>query len=287
MVSGLALTFGVAVVAFVATWLVGLRIGRYNVVDVTWGLSFVAIGAAAMAWARGHGYQATSRQALVFALTAMWGLRLSTYIAVRSRGHGEDPRYDAMLARATGSRHAYALTHVFLLQAVVAWFVSLPVQLAMFERSGLGPISVVGALLWAIGFGFETVGDAQLASFKRDPANKGKVMDGGLWRYTRHPNYFGEACLWVGLYLIAAQEWVGAVTVLSPVAMTYFVAAKTGKPLLEQSMLDTKPDYADYVRRTSGFFPLPPATFEALTVRRRTPAGEPPVRSQKKRSRRW
>ena len=257
-VAGLALTLSVALAVFAASWIVGRRLGRYNVVDVAWGLAFVAIAVTALAWARGHGYGATSRQTLVLALTAAWGLRLSTYMAVRSRGLGEDPRYDAMLERATGSRDTYALIHVFLLQALVAWFVSLPVQLAMFERSRLGPIGILGSLLWAIGFGFETVGDAQLASFKRDPANKGKVMDRGLWRYTRHPNYFGEACLWTGLYLVASQEWIGAVTMLSPIAMTYFVAAKTGKPLLERGMLDSKPGYADYVRRTSGFFPLRP-----------------------------
>ncbi|MBV9293106.1 MAG: DUF1295 domain-containing protein, partial [Frankiales bacterium] len=104
---------------------------------------------------------------------------------------------------------------------------------------------------------FEAVGDAQLAAFKRDPANRGKVMDRGLWRYTRHPNYFGDACLWTGLWLIAAQQWPGVATVLSPVAMGYFLAFKTGKPLLEKAM-GTRPGYDDYVRRTSGFFPLPP-----------------------------
>jgi steroid 5-alpha reductase family enzyme len=258
VVAGLAVALGVAVIFFVASWAIGRRVGRYNVVDVTWGLAFVAIAVTSLAWARSHEAVATGRQWLVLALVAIWGVRLAAYIAVRSRGHGEDPRYDAMLRRATGSRDTYALTRIFLLQAVVAWFVSLPVQVAMFERSGLGPIAVVGTVLWAIGVFFEAVGDAQLAAFKRDPANRGQVMDRGLWRYTRHPNYFGEACLWTGLYLVAAQQWVGAVTVLSPAAMTYFVAAKTGKPMLEKQLTDTKPGYADYVRRTSGFFPLPP-----------------------------
>jgi steroid 5-alpha reductase family enzyme len=163
-----------------------------------------------------------------------------------------------MLSRASGSRDLYALTHVFQLQGVIAWFVALPVQVAMFERSSLDALAVVGTLLWVVGFFFEAVGDAQLAAFKRDPANKGHVMDRGLWRYTRHPNYFGEACMWTGLYLIAAQQWQGALTVLSPVAITYFVAFKTGKPMLERMMSDAKPEYADYVRRTSGFLPLPP-----------------------------
>lgn len=263
MVAGLALTLGVALVVFIATWAIGRQIGRYNVVDITWGLAFVAIAATALGWARGHDGISTARQWLMLALVTVWGSRLAMYIGVRSRGHGEDPRYAAMLARATGPRDLYALTRVFLLQAIVAWFVSLPVQVAMFERSMLGPIAVVGAVLWVLGFGFEAGGDAQLAAFKRDPTNRGKVMDRGLWRYTRHPNYFGEACLWTGLYLIAAQEWTGAVTVVSPAAMVYFVAAKTGKPMLERVMLESKPGYADYVRRTSGFFPLPPRSSTA------------------------
>ena len=258
MLAGLALCVGVALLIFLVTWVLGRRIGRYNVVDVTWGLSFVVLAATSMAWARTHEKVATSRQWLVVALVAIWGLRLAAYIGLRSRGHGEDRRYTAILGRAKGSRDRYALTHVFLVQALIAWFVSLPVQLAMFEHSRLGWLAVVGVVLWVVGFGFEAGGDAQLAAFKRDPANRGKVMDRGLWRYTRHPNYFGEACLWSGLYLIAAQQWIGAVTILSPIVMTYFVAAKSGKPMLERNLLRSKPDYADYVRRTSGFIPLPP-----------------------------
>jgi steroid 5-alpha reductase family enzyme len=260
MLAGSALALGVVLVLFVASWAIGRHIGRYNVVDVTWGLGFVAVAVTTFVWARCHSDATTARQWLVLALIAVWGLRLAAYIGLRSRGHGEDPRYDAMLARAKGSRDNYALAHVFLLQAATAWFVSLPVQVAMVERSGLGPLAVVGVVLWVIGVGFEAGGDAQMAAFKRDPANRGKVMDRGLWRYTRHPNYFGDACLWTGLYLIAAQQWIGAVTILSPIAMVYFVAAKTGKPMLERMMLESKPGYADYVRRTSGFFPLPPRT---------------------------
>jgi len=198
------------------------------------------------------------RRYVVLALTAAWGLRLSAYIGWRSRGHGEDPRYAAMLQRAGGSPSAYALRAFFLPQAVIAWFVSLPVQAAMSERSAFGALGAVGVATWAVGLFFEAVGDAQLAAFKRSPANRGEVMDRGLWRYTRHPNYFGDACVWTGLYLIAAQQWPGALTVLSPLTMVWFLAAKTGKPLLESNLTKTKPGYADYVRRTSGFFPLPP-----------------------------
>ena len=162
-----------------------------------------------------------------------------------------------MLERATPIP-ALRARSIFLTQAVAIWFVSLPVQVAMFEPSEPGVLLWVGIAVWAVGFGFESVGDWQLARFRADPASKGQVMDRGLWRYTRHPNYFGDATVWWGLWLIAAQQWAGAITILSPVLMTWTLTRKTGKPLLEQGMADRRPGYADYVERTSGFFPLPP-----------------------------
>jgi steroid 5-alpha reductase family enzyme len=182
--------------------------------------------------------------------------RLAVYIAWRSRGKGEDPRYAEMLeGHADPARRALG---IYLTQAVAIWFVSLPVQVAMFERSEPGVLFVVGVVVWAVGFGFESIGDWQLARFRADPSSSGQVMDRGLWRYTRHPNYFGDATMWWGLWLIAAQQWVGAITVLSPVLMTWTLTRKTGKPLLEQGMADRRPGYRAYVERTSGFFPLPP-----------------------------
>jgi steroid 5-alpha reductase family enzyme len=254
--TGLALTFGVSLGLFVLAWLVALRLGRYNVVDVVWGASFVAIALASFAWSAGHGVP-TWRRVLVLALVTIWGARLSIYIGLRSRGKGEDPRYEEMLG--TGPNVALrALGIVFLLQAVVAWFISLPVQAAMYIRSGWTFLAVIGVAVWAVGMFFETVGDAQMNAFRGDPANKGQVMDRGLWRYTRHPNYFGDATVWAGLYLIAAESWVGALTIASPVLMAWFLSFKTGKPLLEKQMARTKPGYADYMARTSGFFPRPP-----------------------------
>jgi len=253
--SGTAATLGpglaTSVVVFVLGWLVSLRVGRVNVVDTVWGLSFVAITIAALASSDGD----ASRRALLLVLVSCWGLRLAVHLGVRSRGAGEDPRYAAVLARWEGRS---TLVRVFLVQAVIAWFVALPLQVGVREQSRPSALAVVGAALWLVGFVFETVGDAQLAAFKKDPRNRGNVLDRGLWRYTRHPNYFGEACLWFGLYLVVAQELSGALTVLSPVAMTWFVAAKTGKPLLEAQLSRTKPGYREYVARTSGFLPLPP-----------------------------
>jgi steroid 5-alpha reductase family enzyme len=254
--TGLALTFGVSLTLFVISWLVAVRIGRFNVVDVVWGLSFVAVAVTSFVWSAGHD-TTEWRRILVLDLVAIWGGRLSVYIAARSRGKGEDPRYDAMLGDGP-HRARRALTTVFVLQAVVAWFISLPVQAAMYIRSGWSALAFIGAAVWLVGVFFETVGDAQMGAFRRNPANKGTVMDRGLWRYTRHPNYFGDATVWAGLYLIAAEHWIGALTIASPVLMAWFLSFKTGKPLLEKQMAETKPGYADYIKRTSGFFPLPP-----------------------------
>jgi len=146
---------------------------------------------------------------------------------------------------------------VYHFQGVVLYFVSLPVQFAMYG-TGFGVLGWLGVAVWLIGFGFETIGDEQLRRFKADPASKGKVLDTGLWRYTRHPNYFGDACVWWGLYLLACSTWPGALTILSPVAMTFTLARGTGKPMLEKGMAKTRPAYARYVERTSGFFPWPP-----------------------------
>jgi steroid 5-alpha reductase family enzyme len=254
--SGLAVTFGVAVALFVTSWVVALRVGRFNVVDVVWGLSFVVTGAVSFLWSAGQDVPSW-RRILPLVLVAVWGLRLAAHIAVRSHGKGEDPRYTAMLGDEphVGRR---ALVRVFVLQALVAWFISLPVQAAMYIRSGWWVLAIVGVAVWSVGWCFETIGDSQLAAFRREPSNKGKVLDTGLWRYTRHPNYFGDAAVWAGLWLIAAEHWIGALTVGSPLLMVWFLSAKTGKPLLERQLAATKPGYADYVRRTSGFFPLPP-----------------------------
>ncbi|MBO2450923.1 DUF1295 domain-containing protein [Actinomadura barringtoniae] len=248
------LACAVAVVILLATtWTAAVRLGRHSVIDVIWGLGFTVI--ALVAFVIGDGD--TSRRLLVLALTAIWGVRLALHIARRSIGAGEDPRYERMLGRHPDPNTA-AITRIYLPQGVVMYFVALPVMVAMGEDGGLGPLAWIGAAVWLVGFAFEAVGDWQLARFRADPDSKGKVLDTGLWRYTRHPNYFGDAVVWWGLFLIAAERWPGVLTLLSPIAMTYFLAGKTGKPLLEKQLTRTRPGYADYVERTSGFFPLPP-----------------------------
>ena len=153
---------------------------------------------------------------------------------------------------------------IFGTQGAAQWFVSLPLQVSAVTHATHGIwwiVLIAGVVLWAIGISFEAIGDAQMTSFKSDPSNKGKIMDRGLWAWTRHPNYFGDSAVWWGMWLIAASAWPGVLTVLSPVVMTYFLVFATGARLLEQSM-SKRDGYPEYQQRTSYFFPLPPKTRE-------------------------
>jgi steroid 5-alpha reductase family enzyme len=255
--TGLAVAAAVDVLAFVVTWLIARRLGRYNVVDVTWSLAIAAIALVSFMWSI-HAGGDMARRSLVLATTVIWAVRLAGHIGNRNRGHGEDPRYAAILSRASGSVPMYALLRVFLPQAVIAFAISMPLQVAMYQHGGHPALDVVGAVVFVTGLIFEAVGDAQLAAFVKRRTSSEEVMDSGLWRYTRHPNYFGEALLWFGLWLPAAGDCRGMVAVLSPVIVTYLVGFASGKPLLEKAMAKRKPTYAEYMARTSGFIPLPP-----------------------------
>ncbi|MFB6891701.1 DUF1295 domain-containing protein [Kitasatospora sp. NPDC056327] len=237
---------------------VGVRTGRHRGVDVAWGLAFTAVAVAGFVLSAGHGD--TGRRLLATALVALWGLRLSAHLWWRARGADEDPRYARMLARAPeGARRTrYALRKVYLLQAALVWVVSLPVQAAQYLPRPPGPLAWAGTALWAVGLAFEAVGDRQLARFKADPANRGRIMDRGLWSWTRHPNYFGDACVWWGLYLLAVGAPAAWAFALSPLLMTWLLAFGSGKPMLERQLGTGRPGWAEYAARTSGFLPLPP-----------------------------
>ena len=258
----LAALGGIVVVAAV-TFVTALRVHRHNVIDTAWGLGFLVavLAADAVAVSSAH-HDGSARRLLITVLTALWALRLALHMGIRGRGEGEDPRYVAMLADAPGNRNLYALRKVYLTQALAMWFVSLPLQVTAVGGGGIGILGWIGTAFWVVGFVFEAGGDWQLDRFRKDPANKGKVLDRGLWRYTRHPNYFGDSCLWWGLALIAFAHWPGIATIASPVLMTWFLSRKTGKPLLESRMATTRPGYAEYIERTSGFFPLPPRALQ-------------------------
>ncbi|MFB7664050.1 DUF1295 domain-containing protein [Kitasatospora sp. NPDC056138] len=240
-----------------AAFVQGLRSGRHRGVDVAWGLGFTAVAVTGYLFSAEHGDP--YRRLLATVLVTIWGVRLSAHIWWRSRGAEEDPRYARMLSRAPAgrARTLYALRTVYLLQAGILWFVSLPVQAAQYLPGPPGPCAWAGTGLWAVGLFFEAVGDWQLTRFKADAANRGRVMDRGLWRYTRHPNYFGDACVWWGLFLLAADTPIGWAFLLSPVLMTYLLAFGSGKPMLERQLGSQKPGWDAYVARTSGFFPRP------------------------------
>jgi steroid 5-alpha reductase family enzyme len=258
LAAALPITAAAVLVVLGATFLVALRVGRHAVVDVAWGLGFVAVAATAYLLSAGEGDP--TRRLLALALTGVWGLRLAWHIWRRSRGHGEDPRYDALLAKAPGSRTAYALRQIYGTQALVLWFVSLPIQVAAFEAPPPNLLTWVGVAVWALGLFFEAVGDRQLHRFRSDPSSQGKVLDTGLWRYTRHPNYFGDACIWWGIWLVAAVSagWLPALlTVAAPITMTHFLRNVTGARLLEKTM-SQRPGWDEYAARVPLFFPRPP-----------------------------
>jgi steroid 5-alpha reductase family enzyme len=237
----------------VVTAVEGRRQGRVSVVDTAWGLGFVVVAVVAAVVGDGAGW----RRILVLVMVALWGLRLAWHMHRRNSGKGEDPCYAAMLEAEPGNPTWVAVRKVYAVQGASLWFVSLPVQVSATSGSGTPAVAVAGAALWAVGLAFEAVGDRQLSAFKADPATRGKVMDRGLWSWTRHPNYFGDACVWWGLYLVAASAWPGVLTILSPVAMTYFLVFATGARLLERHMAE-RPGYPQYQRRTSYFLPRPP-----------------------------
>ncbi|MGH3743300.1 MAG: DUF1295 domain-containing protein [Mycobacteriales bacterium] len=242
---------------FLVTFGISRLVQRNNVVDAAWGLAFVVVAVVATVLSAGHGGDA--RRFLLLGMVIVWGGRLGGFIAWRSRGQGEDPRYEKMLARRQSAHPALtAFVKVFALQSVIAWFVAMPVTISAYNRGGLTFLAWIGVAVWAVGVFFEAVGDQQLLTWKRDPAHRGQVMDRGLWRYTRHPNYFGDACVWTGIFLVAAEHLPGVATILSPLAMIYLLTAGSGKPITERKMAREKPGFAEYVARTSGFFPLPP-----------------------------
>jgi steroid 5-alpha reductase family enzyme len=236
-----------------ATWLLSLRLRDVSIVDVAWGLGFVLV--AWIAFALGDGDM--GRRTLLAVLTSVWGLRLAGWIGRRKLGHpGEDPRYGAWREKHGDRFWLVSLGTVFLLQGALVWLVSLPLQGAATEPAVLGVLDAVGAAVWAVGLAFEAIGDWQLGRFKADPVNRGTVMDRGLWRYTRHPNYFGDFTVWWGIYLVAlsAGAWW---TLPGPLVMSLLLTRVSGKDHLERAM-SRRPGYAEYVRRTSGFVPLPP-----------------------------
>jgi steroid 5-alpha reductase family enzyme len=243
----------VVLTALTLVWVLSVKLRDASIADVCWGLGFVLL-----AWL----YcllspTLTPRSWLITALITLWGTRLSLHILRRNHRKGEDPRYQAMRAAHGPAFWWRSVFTVFWLQGTILWFVALPVLVAVraAQPESLTVIDALGVVLFLIGFGFEVIGDAQLARFKGEPANRGRVLDRGLWRYTRHPNYFGDATLWWGLYVIACATPYGWLTVLSPALMSFLLLRVSGVTLLEDGLKATRPDYRAYIARTPAFFP--------------------------------
>jgi len=239
----------------VATWLLSLALKNASIVDIVWGLGF-----AITSWVLAITIDGDStRQILLAVMVGSWGLRLGGYLAKRNIGHGEDWRYKAMRKKKGARFGLISLVTVFGLQGVLMWVVSLPVMFGNSDATpGVGPLAVIGVMVWAVGLSFEAVGDWQLVQFKKDPNNAGKVMQTGLWSLTRHPNYFGDALLWWCIGSVGAETGSGVIGFIGPVVMTVFLLRVSGVPMLERSLMKRREGYAEYAARTSAFIPRPP-----------------------------
>jgi len=254
---------GTAVILMLAAWTMSLWRRDASIIDGFWGSGFAVLTWIYWALTDGNG----TRPLLVAILVTLWGLRLSAHIIWRNWGEAEDYRYREMRAKHGESFPLVSLFTVFLLQGGLLWLISAPLLQAQSARAELGALDVAGLAVFVIGFIFESVGDLQLARFRADPGNRGKVLRTGLWRYTRHPNYFGDAAVWWGFFLIALATPGSAWTVFSPILMTFFLLKVSGVVMLEKKLVETRPEYADYVTQTSAFFPWFPGKRPAVTVR--------------------
>lgn len=244
---------GVVLGLMILLWLLSLALRNASIVDIFWGTGFVIVAWAAFLFTP-DGF--LPRKLLLAALVTIWGLRLSIHILRRNWGKPEDFRYAAWRQESGRRWWWFSFFKVFLLQGVLLWIISTPLVAAPFSPAParLGLLDVLGVLVWAFGFYFEAAGDAQLERFKSNPANKGKLLTTGVWHYTRHPNYFGDAAQWWGYFLIAAGAG-GWWTVFSPVLMTLLLVRVSGVALLEKTLIETKPGYREYAQTTSAFVP--------------------------------
>ncbi len=237
------------------TWLLSVKLKDASIVDIIWGFGFVVVAWVSRAVADGN----SERQNLLVVCATLWGVRLAGYLYWRNHGKGEDFRYRAMRKKFGERFPVVSLYSVFGLQGVLMFVVSMPLQLGQMPTRALGATAIIGTLFWIVGLAFETIGDSQLARFKAGPDNAGKVMDKGLWAWTRHPNYFGDCCVWTGLTLIAMDGGgVALASIIGGVAMTVLLVRVSGVPMLEKTIGRRRPGYAEYIARTSSFIPRPP-----------------------------
>lgn len=246
---------GASVLLYMTGWFIAAQIrGRNDIADVAWGLGFILV--AVVSLIAGGVY--STRGLLVTGLVLIWGLRLALHIHSRNRGRGEDPRYRKWREEWGKWFVLRSFLQVFMLQGILLLMVAVPIVLTNTAPAvPLGWLDLIGFVVWLYGFVFEALGDWQLMKFVRDPGNKGKLMTSGLWRYTRHPNYFGEVTLWWGIWLMTLGLPVGLLTVIGPLTITFLILKVSGIPMLEKPY-EERADFQEYKCRTSAFFPLPP-----------------------------
>jgi len=254
----LAVNFGVAIGAVLLMWLISIPIRDASIIDMFFGVILFAI--AAVSFLSGDG--APGRKLLLIVLVGAWCLRITVHLIKRNWGHGEDPRYTKLRSWVKDDRSFYwlSLRKVFLLQGVVLWLTSFPLQVSMVytEPAELGWPAMTGIVLWTLGFLFESIADVQLKRFRANQANRGTVLQTGLWKYSRHPNYFGELCIWWGLFLIACDNPIGILSIIGPLVYSYVVINVTGQRTLDRKLAKEKPGYREYIKTTSGLIPMPP-----------------------------
>lgn len=240
---------------FFIAWIISLITNDASIADVFWGLGFILVSVLTFILYRGY----CTRAIIIMTLVIVWGLRLSIYIFYRKRGKGEDPRYTAMRNKNPKSFWIISLFKVFWLQGLLLIIISLSAQIGIAgqQPAKLLVTDFIGIVIWLTGFIFETVADIQLYVFIHNPANAGKVMNKGLWYYSRHPNYFGESLMWWGIFVIALPVPYGIATIISPLLITYMLLKVSGVTLLESSLKEKRPEYVDYIKTTSAFIPLP------------------------------
>jgi steroid 5-alpha reductase family enzyme len=252
--SVLPIAAGAIAVLMVCLWVLSLPLKDVSIVDPAWGPAFAVV--ALIAALAGDG--APARRWLLLGLTAAWGLRLGVHLVARKVREPEEDRRYARMRRRYPNFRILSLCSIFALQGVLVIAISMPIQVAAGRPGSLGWEAIPGIVVFAVGLAFEAIGDEQLRRFKARPENHGHVMDRGLWRYTRHPNYFGDVCVWWGLWLVALPAGGTWWTVFGPATMTFLLVRVSGKALLERDIGRRRPGYDEYIRRTSGFVPLPP-----------------------------
>lgn len=239
----------------IASWLLSLVKNDVSFVDSLWSLFFLVAACVFAASVE----VLSERGILVLALATIWAMRLSIYITARNWGKPEDYRYQAIRRNNEPGFRFKSLYIVFGLQGVLAWLVALPLLAAITSDAALTPLDLAATLLWLTGFVFEAGGDYQLAAFKAREGSKGRVLNTGLWRYTRHPNYFGDFCIWWSFYLFAVASG-GWWSIASPLLMSVLLLKVSGVAMLEKTIASRRPGYADYIRNTNAFFPGPSGT---------------------------